>query len=187
MGEDTDRARLEGQVTAAERQLNIVRDKNRQLDRQLATAGANNTRLVAMLERTREEILNLKSGLEKDGDTPFSHGTVVDLHPRTHPVPGVAISSTGVQSADIVQGGRKLRVGISPLLDFAKLAIGQEVLLNESLVIVAGLGYEKSGELVTVKEVLEDHRVVPWGGPTTSASSAWPRRWSRTPCASGTC
>ena len=163
MGENTEPTRLEGLLTAAERQLNIVRDKNRQLDRQLATAGANNSRMVAMLERTREEILNLKSGLEKDGDTPFSHGTIVDLHARSHPEAGIAISSTGVQSADIVQGGRKLRVGISPLLEFAKLAIGQDVLLNESLVIVAGLGYEKSGELVTVKEVLEDHRVVAMG------------------------
>ncbi|MFI8412329.1 proteasome ATPase [Paeniglutamicibacter gangotriensis] len=163
MGENTEPTRLEGLLTAAERQLNIVRDKNRQLDRQLATAGANNSRLVAMLERTREEILNLKSGLEKDGDTPFSHGTIVDLHARSHPEAGIAISSTGVQSADIVQGGRKLRVGISPLLEFTKLAIGQDVLLNESLVIVAGLGYEKSGELVTVKEVLEDHRVVAMG------------------------
>ena len=163
MGDDTDRTRLEGQIAAAERQLNVVRDKNRLLDRQLASAGANNARLVAMLERTREEILGLKSGLEKDGDTPFSHGTIVELHPRSHPVPGVAISSTGVQSADIVQGGRKLRVGISPLLDFTKLAIGQDVLLNESLVIVAGLGYEQSGELVTVKEVLADHRVVAMG------------------------
>ena len=163
MGDDTDRTRLEGQIAAAERQLNVVRDKNRLLDRQLASAGANNARLVAMLERTREEILGLKSGLEKDGDTPFSHGTIVELHPRSHPVPGVAISSTGVQSADIVQGGRKLRVGVSPLLDFTKLAIGQDVLLNESLVIVAGLGYEQSGELVTVKEVLADHRVVAMG------------------------
>ncbi|KAA0976606.1 proteasome ATPase [Paeniglutamicibacter gangotriensis] len=163
MGENTEPTRLEGLLTAAERQLNIVRDKNRQLDRQLATAGANNSRMVAMLERTREEILNLKSGLEKDGDTPFSHGTIVDLHARSHPEAGIAIASTGVQSADIVQGGRKLRVGISPLLEFAKLAIGQDVLLNESLVIVAGLGYEKSGELVTVKEVLEDHRVVAMG------------------------
>ncbi|MFL4478648.1 proteasome ATPase [Paeniglutamicibacter sp. ORCA_105] len=163
MGDDTDRTRLESQVAAAERQLNVVRDKNRLLDRQLASAGANNARLVAMLERTREEILGLKSGLEKDGDTPFSHGTIVELHPRSHPVQGVAISSTGVQSADIVQGGRKLRVGISPLLDFGKLAIGQDVLLNESLVIVAGLGYEQSGELVTVKEVLADHRVVAMG------------------------
>nr|WP_235045975.1 proteasome ATPase [Paeniglutamicibacter gangotriensis] len=163
MGENTEPTRLEGLLTAAERQLNIVRDKNRQLDRQLATAGANNSRMVAMLERTREEILNLKSGLEKDGDTPFSHGTIVDLHARSHPEAGIAISSTGVQSADIVQGGRKLRVGISPLLEFTKLAIGQDVLLNESLVIVAGLGYEKSGELVTVKEVLEDHRVVAMG------------------------
>ncbi|GAA1496322.1 proteasome ATPase [Paeniglutamicibacter kerguelensis] len=163
MSEDTDRTRLEGQVTAAERQLNVLRDKNRQLDRQLASAGSNNSRLVAMLERTREEIINLKAGLEKDGDTPFSHGTIVEKHPRSHPQGGVAISATGVQSVDILQGGRKLRVAISPLLDFDKLHVGQEVLLNESLVVVAGLGYEQAGELVTVKEVLEDHRVVAMG------------------------
>ncbi len=163
MSEDTDRTRLEGQVTAAERQLNVLRDKNRQLDRQLASAGTNNSRLVAMLERTREEIINLKAGLEKDGDTPFSHGTIVEKHPRSHPQGGVAISATGVQSVDILQGGRKLRVAISPLLDFDKLHVGQEVLLNESLVVVAGLGYEQAGELVTVKEVLEDHRVVAMG------------------------
>ena len=163
MSEDNDRARLEGQVTAAERQLNVLRDKNRQLDRQLASAGTNNSRLVAMLERTREEIINLKAGLEKDGDTPFSHGTIIEKHARSHPQSGVAISTTGVQSVDIMQGGRKLRVAISPLLDFDKLSVGQEVLLNESLVVVAGLGYEQSGELVTVKEVLEDHRVVAMG------------------------
>ena len=116
-----------------------------------------------MLERTREEIINLKAGLEKDGDTPFSHGTIVEKHPRSHPQGGVAISATGVQSVDILQGGRKLRVAISPLLDFDKLHVGQEVLLNESLVVVAGLGYEQAGELVTVKEVLEDHRVVAMG------------------------
>lgn len=163
MSEENDRARLEGQVTAAERQLNVLRDKNRQLDRQLASAGTNNSRLVAMLERTREEIINLKAGLEKDGDTPFSHGTIIEKHARSHPENGVAISTTGVQSVDIMQGGRKLRVAISPLLDFDKLSVGQEVLLNESLVVVAGLGYEQSGELVTVKEVLEDHRVVAMG------------------------
>lgn len=163
MSEENDRARLEGQVTAAERQLNVLRDKNRQLDRQLASAGTNNSRLVAMLERTREEIINLKAGLEKDGDTPFSHGTIIEKHARSHPQSGIAISTTGVQSVDIMQGGRKLRVAISPLLDFDKLSVGQEVLLNESLVVVAGLGYEQSGELVTVKEVLEDHRVVAMG------------------------
>ncbi|PQZ93915.1 proteasome ATPase [Arthrobacter sp. MYb227] len=163
MSEETDRARLEGQVTTAERQLNVLREKNRQLDRQLASAGTNNSRLVAMLERTREEIINLKAGLEKDGDTPFSHGTIIEMHARSHPQSGIAISSTGVQSVDIMQGGRKLRVAISPLLEFEKLSVGQEVLLNESLVVVAGLGYEQSGELVTVKEVLEDHRVVAMG------------------------
>src|SRR5690606_1293429 len=38
--------------------------------------------------------------------------------------------------------------------------IGQQVLLNEALVIVAALGFEETGELVTVKEVLENHHAV---------------------------
>ncbi|TLK56592.1 proteasome ATPase [Glutamicibacter sp. V16R2B1] len=143
-----------------ERQVNVLRDKNRNLDRQLATLSGNNQRLVAMLERTREQIVDLKSALEKDGDTPFSHGTILAKHPRQHPEAGTGIESTAVQSADISQGGRRLRVGISPLLDFEKLHVGQQVLLNEAMVIVAALGYEHTGELVTIKEILEHHQVV---------------------------
>ncbi|MCW4464897.1 proteasome ATPase [Glutamicibacter sp. MNS18] len=144
----------------SERQVNVLREKNRNLDRQLATLSGNNQRLVAMLERTREQIIDLKSALEKDGDTPFSHGTILAKFPRKHPEPGLGIESTAVQSVDVSQGGRRLRVGISPLLDFDKLHIGQQVLLNEAMVVVAGLGYENTGELVTVKEILENHQVV---------------------------
>ncbi|WP_431712158.1 proteasome ATPase [Glutamicibacter uratoxydans] len=144
----------------SERQVNVLRDKNRTLDRQLATLSGNNQRLVAMLERTREQIIDLKSALERDGDTPFSHGTIVAKFPRKHPEAGLGIESTAVQSVDVSQGGRRLRVGISPLMDFDKLHIGQQVLLNEAMVVVAALGYEQTGELVTIKEVLENHQVV---------------------------
>jgi len=151
---------LTERLSMTERQVNVLRDKNRNLDRQLATLSGNNQRLVAMLERTREQIVDLKSALEKDGDTPFSHGTILAKHPRQHPEAGTGIESTAVQSADISQGGRRLRVGISPLLDFEKLHVGQQVLLNEAMVIVAALGYEHTGELVTIKEILEHHQVV---------------------------
>ncbi|MDN5812445.1 MAG: proteasome ATPase [Micrococcaceae bacterium] len=155
--------RLQRQLEIAERQLNVLRDKSRTLDRQLGTTTANNARLTAMLERTREQIVTLKSALDRDGDTPFSFGTIVGINARSHPAAGTAISSTGVPGADIVQGGRKLRVAISPLLDLESLQLGQEVLLNESLTIVAGLGFEASGELVSVKEVMEDGRVLAVG------------------------
>ena len=151
---------LTERLSMSERQVNVLREKNRNLDRQLATLSGNNQRLVAMLERTREQIIDLKSALEKDGDTPFSHGTILAKFPRKHPEPGLGIESTAVQSVDVSQGGRRLRVGISPLLDFDKLHIGQQVLLNEAMVVVAGLGYENTGELVTVKEILENHQVV---------------------------
>jgi proteasome-associated ATPase len=155
--------RLQSQLSVAERQLNVLREKARNLDRQLGTATQNNSRLVAMLERTREEIVTLKSALEKDGDMPFSYGTIVELNPRRHPEAGRSIASAAMQSADIIQGGRKLRVAVSPLLDFERLELGQEVLLNESLTIVAGLGFEGAGELVSVKEVLDDGRVLAVG------------------------
>ncbi|QCY47139.1 AAA ATPase [Glutamicibacter creatinolyticus] len=159
MSEHNDQELTE-RLSMTERQVNVLRDKNRNLDRQLATLSGNNQRLVAMLERTREQIVDLKSALEKDGDTPFSHGTILAKHPRQHPEAGTGIESTAVQSADISQGGRRLRVGISPLLDFEKLHVGQQVLLNEAMVIVAALGYEHTGELVTIKEILEHHQVV---------------------------
>ena len=151
---------LAERLSMSERQVNVLRDKNRNLDRQLATLSGNNQRLVAMLERTRGQIIDLKSALEKDGDTPFSHGTVLAKFSRQHPEAGLGIESTAVQSLDVSQGGRRLRVGISPLLDFEKLHVGQQVLLNEAMVVVAGLGYEQTGELVTIKEVLEHHQVV---------------------------
>ncbi|WP_159610931.1 proteasome ATPase [Glutamicibacter sp. JC586] len=143
-----------------ERQVNVLRDKNRNLDKQLSGLSGNNQRLVALLETTREQIITLKAALEKDGDTPFSHGTVVAKHPRKHPEPGQGIESTGVQSVDVVYSGRKMRVTVSPLMDFDSVLIGQQVLLNEALVVVAALGFEETGELVTVKELLDENLAV---------------------------
>ncbi|GAA3689731.1 proteasome ATPase [Arthrobacter ginkgonis] len=156
-------SQLENRLGAAERQVAVLRDKARTLDRQLATAAQNNGRLVGILERTREEIITLKGALEKDGETPFSFGTVVALNPRAQAEAGRSIAAAAVQSADIIQGGRKLRVAVSPLLNFDALEPGQEVLLNESLTIVAILGFERAGELVAVKEVLDDGRVLAVG------------------------
>lgn len=151
---------LAERLQMTERQVNVLRDKNRNLDKQLSSLSGNNQRLVALLETTREQIITLKTALEKDGDTPFSYGTVVARHPRKHPEAGHGIESTGVQAVDVIYSGRKMRVTVSPLMDFDAVLIGQQVLLNEALVVVAALGFEETGELVTVKELLENNLVV---------------------------
>lgn len=151
---------VQGEQAASERQLNVLRDKLRRIDRQLAAATQNNSRLVSMLESAKTEILRLKDALENEGGTPFSFGIVQQVNRTQERHEGRNIRAAVQQSVDIMQSGRKLRVGISPLISITELASGQEVLLNESLTIVAALGYERAGEVVTVKELLGPDRVL---------------------------
>ncbi|WP_427017795.1 proteasome ATPase [Pseudarthrobacter sp. P1] len=151
------------QQAATERALNVLRDKLRNLDRQLAAATSNNSRLVTMLETAKTEILKLRTALENEGQAPFSFGTLVQINPRKHPT----ASATGVaateESVDVFNSGRKMRVGLSPLVNIRQLSVGQEVLLNESLTVVAALGFERVGELVTIKELLGSDRALVTG------------------------
>jgi proteasome-associated ATPase len=149
-----------GQLAVAQRQINVLRDKLRQVDKQLAAASQNNSRLVAVLETARAEIIRLKAALEKEGETPFSFGTIVQVNPKQHAQSGVSTQATTQESVDIYQSGRKMRVGVSPLISLSQLTPGQEVLLNESLTVVAALGFERAGELATVKELLGRDRVL---------------------------
>ena len=160
-------------------QVSVLRDKLRNVDRQLAALTHNNARLVAMLETAKAEIIRLKDALDKEGATPFSFATVISVNHRVPASRGRTTTAAVQDSLDIIQSGRKLRVSVSPLLDMHEIVPGQEVLLNESLVAVASLGFERSGELFTVKELLgsdrclvigraDDERVVRLNGPLES-------------------
>lgn len=148
------------ELTVAERQINILRDKLRHIDRQLAAATQNNSKLVNMLETAKAEILRLKGALEQEGQPPYSFGTVLQINPRRQPTAGNSGQAATEESVDIFNAGRKMRVGISPLVNVNQLAVGQEVLLNEALLVVAALGYERAGELVTLKELLGKDRAL---------------------------
>ncbi|CAB4682014.1 unannotated protein [freshwater metagenome] len=52
--------------------------------------------------------------------------------------------------------GKKMRVGVSPGVDAEALQPGQEVMLNESMNVVAVRTFEDIGEIVTFKEYLGD-------------------------------
>lgn len=158
-----------------ERQFNVLRDKLRNVDRQLAAATQNNTKMTTTLQSAKAEILRLKSALEKDGQAPYSFATLVQINPRRTPGQAVstlsaadqASSATGLavteESVDIAYQGRKMRVGLSPLVNIASLSPGQKVLLNESLTVIAGLGFERTGEIVSVKELIGTDRALVTG------------------------
>jgi proteasome-associated ATPase len=112
----------------------------------LSTLSAQNERLVRTLKEAREQIVTLKKEVDRLAQPPSTYGVVVD-----EPADG---------AVDILTGGRKMRVAVSPSVDAATLGVGREVMLNEALNVVSAHGYERVGEVVTVKEKLEDGRVV---------------------------
>src|SRR6478735_6913340 len=112
----------------------------------LSTLSAQNERLVRTLKDAREQIVTLKKEVDRLAQPPSTYGIVVD-----DPADG---------SVDILTGGRKMRVAVSPSVDAATLGVGREVMLNEALNVVSAHGFERVGEVVTVKEKLDDGRVV---------------------------
>src|SRR5439155_9398668 len=57
---------------------------------------------------------------------------------------------------DVFSGGRKMRVALHPELEDEELPRGAEVVLNESLNVVLARSGELTGEVVTLKELLDD-------------------------------
>ena len=69
---------------------------------------------------------------------------------------GVFLEACEDGTADVFTGGRKMRVSVSPAVELDELRPGQEVVLNEALNVVIAQGYETIGEVVMLKEILED-------------------------------
>lgn len=109
---------------------------------QLAQAVSQNEKLTYTLREAREHIAALREEVDKLTQPPSAYGTLI------------GINSDG--SADVFSSGRKMRVEIHPAIDVDELVRGAEVVLNESLNIVKVREPERSGEVVGIKEMLDD-------------------------------
>ncbi len=107
---------------------------------------AQNDKLSSVLEEAREQLSVLRAEVEKLTTPPNNFGTVLQ------------VNSDG--TVDVMTGNRKLRVAAQPNIEVKQLSVGQEVLLNESFNLVDVRGFERGGEVVRVREKLEDGRVV---------------------------
>ncbi|TQL04013.1 proteasome-associated ATPase [Cellulomonas sp. SLBN-39] len=124
----------------------MTEPSGRDLQRELTVLAAKNERLSEALVAAREQILELKRQVDDLAKPPGTYATFLGARPDG--------------TVDIVSAGRKMHVGASPTLDVHRLRPGQEVMLNEALTVVEAGGYEKVGEIVTVKEALGDGRVL---------------------------
>src|SRR3954462_9674125 len=72
---------------------------------------------------------------------------------------GTFLGATSRDTAHIVVGGADYFCNIDPRLSLAKLKKGTRVLVNEAFVIVGDLGFETSGPVTKITEVLGTDRL----------------------------
>ena len=98
------------------------------------------------LHEARDEITALREEVDKLCAPPSTYGVYLSPHED--------------DTVDVLAQGRKVRVRLHPAIEAASLRPGQELVLNEALNVVAVAGYEIQGDVVVLKERLDDERAV---------------------------
>ena len=146
-------AEMEEEIVVLRRRLQEAPKRVRTLEErlletkgQLAQAVSQNEKLTYTLREAREHIANLREEVEKLTQPPSAYGTLI----------GVNDDGT----VDVHSGGRKMRVSVHPELSAEDLVRGCEVVLNESLNVVLTRSGEVTGEVVIIKEVMDERRAL---------------------------
>ncbi len=140
---------LEAEIAGLRRRSNEAPRRLRQLEeRLLETKGLlsqeveKNEKLSHALRGARENIASLRDEVDKLSQPPSAYGVVVGKNDDG--------------TVDVLTSGRKMRVNLHPEIDIDTLERGAEVVLNESFNVVTARSAEGAGEVVSIKEVLED-------------------------------
>ncbi len=144
---------LEEEVRTLRRRLQDAPKRVRTLEErlletkgQLSQAVSQNEKLTYTLREARDHIAALREEVDKLTQPPSAYGTL--------------LGTNDDGTVDVFTGGRKVRVAVHPELGDVPLERGSEVVLNESLNVVLSRGAEVTGEVVTLKERIDDTRAL---------------------------
>ena len=133
---------LRTKVSDSPKRLGVLEERLLQTKGQLTQAANQNEKLTSTIREAREHIATLREEVNKLTQPPSAYGTFMG-----HNEDG---------SVDVYVNGRKMRVVLHPDLTGERLETGCEVVLNESFNVMLVRKPGGSGEVVTVKEILDD-------------------------------
>ena len=136
-------------IEMANRRIEVLEEQLLESRGQVAQTRSNNEKLTITIQQTRDQIAALRDEVEKLTQPPAMYGTFIDFNDDG--------------SVDIFASGRKMRVALHPLIDPGQMRRGDEVVLNESFSVIEVRTSDGQGEVVTVKEVLDERRVLIYG------------------------
>jgi proteasome-associated ATPase len=133
-------------VEVQDLEVMYLQGKLREANGQLVQAFNQNEKLVSRLSEAREHITSLREEVEKLCAPPSTYGVYL------------SVNTDG--TVNILCQGRKVKVNLHPSIKPGDLKAGQELVLNEGLNVVEAAGYEIQGEVVVLKELLDEDREV---------------------------
>ncbi len=142
---------LENEISDLRRQLSNTPDDDvdarlYDMTRELMQAHRQNRKLRNTLQEAKEKLELLKEKVKQLSAPPNNYGIFL------------AANDDGTIDVDI--SGKKWRVNHDPSLNLKQLQVGQEVIVNSGLNVVAIQPPEKHGDVVKIKEVLDSDRAV---------------------------
>ncbi|HEV8309927.1 MAG TPA: proteasome ATPase [Methylomirabilota bacterium] len=143
---ESETVHLRKKLEDAPKESMILENKLREANRQLVQAFNQNEKLVNALYEAREQITSLKEEVDKLCAPPSTYG--------------VFLSPNEDGTVNILSAGRKVKVNLHPSIKREGIKPGQELVLNEGLNVIETAGYEIQGEVVILKDVLDEGRAV---------------------------
>ena len=143
---EAESVRLRKKVEDAPKEAMVLENKLREANRQLVQSFNQNEKLVNTLYEAREQIASLREEVDKLCAPPSTYGVYLSVNEDA--------------TVNILSQGRKVKVNLHPSLKVEDIKPGQELVLNEGLNVVETAGYEIQGEVVILKEVLDEARAV---------------------------
>ena len=149
---------LQGTIDMLEAELESMRQQQRvvhvkeletqlyETQRELMAAERRNKRLTSTLQEAKEKLQILKEKVAQLSAPPNNYG--------------VFLGANEDGTVDIDISGRKWRVNMDPALKGKPLAVGQEVIVNSGMNVVALKSAERHGDVVKIKERIEDELAI---------------------------
>ena len=135
-------AHLRGRLADTPNRLRSLEERLLETKGQLAHKSAQNEKLSYTLREAREHIASLRDEVDKLTQPPSAYGVVVGKNEDG--------------TVDVLASGRKMKVQLHPSIEHELLDLGAEVALNESFNVIEARRPETTGEVVSLKEVMED-------------------------------
>lgn len=114
-----------------------------------------NHALASALTKAAEELKNLKTQMTYLGEPPTSFATFIKVDSYSPAHDGARLAS-----AQVFHNGRRIIVAVSPTVAVSRLVPGEQVLLNENLVLASSRADLGIGPLRVVDEVLDSQRLL---------------------------